>query len=281
MRELRKTLRSILRTPLSLKAKWLDQRLDSKPHHELAVCAIFRDEAPFLDEWLKFHLGIGVTKFYLYDNFSTDNFQEVLEPYLASGVVSLTNWPKPVGQLSAYAHCIRHRANETRWIAFFDIDEYLFSPEQLDIRPILREYISLPGIVVYSPYFGSSGFQNRPAGRLVETLTKRSTLDYRSGKTIVNPRQVLRVGVHIPKVLRGECLDTSLQKVNHTSAAVLDRLRINHYWSRSLSDLRNKVARGDASTASPRIMSEHLEIESRLNAEDDFSILPVSKTIFG
>jgi len=280
MRELRKTIRSVLRSPLSLRAKWRDHRLASKPHHELAVCAIFREEAPFLDEWLKFHLGIGVTRFYLYNNFSTDNFHEVLAPYIASGVVSLTTWPKPIGQLSAYSHCIRQRANEARWLAFFDIDEYLFSPERMDIRPILEEYVSLPGVIVYSPYFGSSGFEHRPPGRLVETLTKRSTLDFRSAKTIVNPRQILRAGVHAPKVLRGECLDTSFQKVTHLSVPVLDRLRINHYWSRSLSDLRKKVARGDASTASPRVMSEHLKIESRLNAEDDFSILPVSKAVF-
>lgn len=32
----------------------------------LSIGAIFKDEARFLDEWIEFHLGIGVEHFYLY-----------------------------------------------------------------------------------------------------------------------------------------------------------------------------------------------------------------------
>ena len=39
----------------------------------LAICAIFRDEAPFLDEWIAFHRLMGVEHFFLYDNGSVDN----------------------------------------------------------------------------------------------------------------------------------------------------------------------------------------------------------------
>lgn len=38
----------------------------------LAVCAIFKDEAAYLREWLDFHLLMGVEHFYLYDNGSSD-----------------------------------------------------------------------------------------------------------------------------------------------------------------------------------------------------------------
>jgi hypothetical protein len=40
-----------------------------------AVVAIFREEAPFLDEWLRFHDSVGVGHFNLYNNFSTERHQ--------------------------------------------------------------------------------------------------------------------------------------------------------------------------------------------------------------
>ena len=45
---------------------------------ELAVCAIFRDEAQYLDEWLTFHHGVGVERFFLYNDRSTDDYRTPL-----------------------------------------------------------------------------------------------------------------------------------------------------------------------------------------------------------
>ena len=60
---------------------------------------------------------------------------------------------------------------------------------------------------------------------------------------------------------------------------VLDLLRINHYWSRSLQDLETKIARGDASTPQPRDRDSHLDFERALNAERDEAILPIARAI--
>jgi hypothetical protein len=61
---------------------------------------------------------------------------------------------------------------------------------------------------------------------------------------------------------------------------VLDLLRLNHYWSRSLSDLQTKISRGDASTSVPRDSDWHFAAEKDMNAEEDTSILPVLDRIF-
>ena len=54
----------------------------------LSVCAIYKNEARYLAEWLEFHLLAGVEHFFLYDNNSTDDHREVLAPYLRAGVVT-------------------------------------------------------------------------------------------------------------------------------------------------------------------------------------------------
>jgi len=273
--------KTILRLPFVCRARAGDAALGRRPHHELAVAAIFREEAPFLEEWLNFHRGVGVGHFYLYNNFSTDHFEAVLEPWIANGMATLHDWPVRAGQLAAYRHCIRHYRRQARWIAFIDIDEFLFSPEQIDIRPILADYRDLPGIIVHSPYFGSTGHRQRPAGPVVEAFLRRAPLSLASAKTIANPRWIYAIrNAHLFKYWAGEALDPDRRRPGGAGAGPsLDRLRINHYWSRSIADLEIKVSRGDASTPEPRRMEWHLAFEAQLNAEEDRSIIPVAQSI--
>ena len=36
--------------------------------YDLSVCAIFKDEASYLKEWIEYHKLVGVQHFYLYEN---------------------------------------------------------------------------------------------------------------------------------------------------------------------------------------------------------------------
>src|SRR5262249_44733634 len=158
------------------------------------------------EEWLTFHQGIGVTHFFLYNNFSTDPFREVLAPWIARGLVSLFDWPVPTGQVAAYRHCVRRAWSDCRWIAFIDIDEFLYSPTRVDIRPILAGYADLPGLEIWQLFFGANGHQRRPARPVIESYTRRAPLRQTTVKTIANPRFIYKVGVHQCKYLCGSGL---------------------------------------------------------------------------
>ena len=54
--------------------------------HFLSVCAIFKNEGRFLREWLNYYLLAGVDHFYLYNNFSDDDYAAVLKPYVDKGL---------------------------------------------------------------------------------------------------------------------------------------------------------------------------------------------------
>lgn len=276
----RKTLKKLVRSPLVLRSRVLDWRLRADAE-ELAIAAIFREEAPFLDDWLRFHHGVGVGHFYLYNNFSTDHFRAVLAPWMARGLVTLHEWPVAVGQLPAYRHCVREYRLQARWIAFIDVDEFLFSPRQADLRPILAGYRDVPGLLVYSPYFGAAGHQARPAEPVPLAFTRRAPLARFTAKTIANPRRVYAIrNVHTFKYWEGESVGTDRQPLR-TDAPCLDLLRLNHYWSRSLCDLATKIARGDASTAQRREHDWHFAFEQTLNAEEDRSIIPLARELLG
>ncbi|HSY16903.1 MAG TPA: glycosyltransferase family 92 protein [Candidatus Acidoferrales bacterium] len=258
---------------------WREPSLARRTKHPLSVCAIFREEAPFLDEWLIFHAGIGVGHFYLYNNFSTDNFREVLRPWQAAGIVTLIDWPVEKGQLSAYQDCLRRFKNRSRWIAFIDIDEFLFAPQSRDILPVLSSCARQPGIEVWHVYFGTNGHVKRPAASVIESYTSCAPPTTSTVKTIANPRLVYKPGIHQFKYWTGNALDTSGQVPGPSATPVFDRLRINHYWSRSFEDMQAKFRRGDATLVEKHDYDWYLKFEAKLNGSTDLAILPLARAI--
>src|SRR5688572_30328980 len=128
----------------------------------LSVCAIYRDEAPYLREWVEFHRLVGVERFFLYNNRSVDDHLEALAPRIEDGTVVQTEWPMVPGQRGAYDHCLQERRDQSRWIAFVDIDEFLFSPTGRPVSEVLADYEQWPGIGVNRLRFGTSGHKVRP-----------------------------------------------------------------------------------------------------------------------
>lgn len=274
------SIKRVLQTPMIWRARRRDRIAATSARHTLAACAIFREEAPFLREWIEFHCGVGFTHFYLYNNFSTDDFRQSLAPFIRDGLVTLVDWPVDVGQLPAYRDCLRRHSHDARWIGFFDIDEFVFSPVQRDIRPIMAEFEDYPGVHVWQYFFGSGGNATRPVAPLLDSFTRRAPWTTRTTvKTIVNPRAVHRVGVHTSKFLWGHSVDTLRRRVEDGTPPVFDLLRMNHYWSRSLEDLDQKIRRGDASTSAERNRAWHLALEAQFNDEIDTTIVPLAAAI--
>jgi hypothetical protein len=229
----------------------LPRPIGTRPPVELAVCAIFRDEAPNLAEWVTFHRLQGVERFWLYDNLSKDNWSAELGPELESGVVTVTPWPDVPGQLSAYADALSRHRDEARWIAFIDIDEFLFSPPGRSLPEVLRDYDGHPGVVANWRMYGTNGHQEPPDGLVIENYLLRgpdSQPDNGYVKSIAYPRKV--VGLHnAPHSFsyRGTAVSEDHQPASHfREPPTADLLRINHYYARSLADLTRKRARPSA-----------------------------------
>lgn len=220
-------------------------------HYPLTVCAIFQNEAPYLKEWIEFHRLQGVEHFYLYNNHSGDAYQKVLKPYVNSGLVTLTEWPytyKPGDgaawraiQMNAYDDCLSRFGADSSWIAFIDIDEFLYCPNGTPLTKFLEDYTGFGGLGVNWRLFGTSNVEKIPKGKLlIETLIRCSPYyHYRNirFKSIVQPRYTLKAAschaFHYVGDYYG--VDAAYRKIEHptnTAAVLLDQIRINHYWTR-------------------------------------------------
>lgn len=139
-----------------------------KKKYEVSICAIFKDEGQYLKEWLEFHILVGVEHFYLYNNNSTDNYLEILQPYIDRHLVTLLDWPKKQSQMEAYYNCYYNYKDESHWIGFIDLDEYVIPNDYDDINDFLSIFNNRrPVVIIYWKYMGSSGKIHREKNGLV------------------------------------------------------------------------------------------------------------------
>jgi glycosyl transferase family 92 len=223
----------------------------------LSACTIYRDHADDLAEWIEFHLLVGVERFFLYDNGSRDHHRDVLAPYVDEGLVELESWGmpfsvangRPLAALPAFEHCLRRHRDDTRWIAFLDIDEFLFSPTGRTVAEILPDYERHPGVGVSRREFGPSGHRTRPAGLTIESYVqfRQEPPDARGDiKSIVDPRRTRGpLGMHHFLYSEGCAVDEQKRPIaglhrDGVKPISFEKLRVNHYGTKSEQELEGK-----------------------------------------
>jgi hypothetical protein len=249
----------------------------------LSVCAIYLDEAPYLREWIEFHRFVGVERFFLYDHESTDEHLEVLAPYIDDGTVAYHRWPLQPGQIQAYDHCLASHGAETRWIAFIDIDEFLFSPTLNSLPQILVDYEQHPAVAANWAMFGTSGHLTKPDGLVIENYHLRkdyAAIPEEHVKCTVDPSRTEHcIGPHSFAYRDGFAVNEQHRPLDEppfgfSGPVTWDRLRVNHYARRSWEEYQRKLARPRADTGGYKIRREetHERRERPLNAVPDDTI---------
>jgi len=215
---------------------------------DLALCAVFQNEARFIKEWIDFHKLVGVQHFYLFNNLSTDHYLTILQPYLTSGEVELFDWPYEAVderdwntvQCSAYEKAIDLSKGKARWLAILDLDEFLFSTQTDNLVNFLAKYEGYGGLAVNWQLFGTSHVSCIPEGKLmIEMLTMKAPAHYSENifvKSIVHPHLVKSCkDPHFLTFLPGFYeVNPHGDKVSQSTSPYIDvsTIRINHYWSR-------------------------------------------------
>jgi hypothetical protein len=219
----------------------------------LSVCLMYRDEAPYLREWMAFHRLVGVERFFLYDNGSSDEHLNAIAPFIDDGTAVLHDAgtrPQRVWghQIRTYQSCIEEHGSESRWIAFIDTDEFLFSPTGRPLPEVLRQYESAPGVGVNCVWFGSSGHRQRPDGLVTESYLRRAEkLGKHAVKSIIDPQRTEHCANSHLFVYKGGALAVNENHEpleSHLSPSyTFSQLRINHYYVKSEEEARERGER--------------------------------------
>ena len=245
--------------------------------NEIAVCAIFRDEAPYLLEWLAFHTMIGVDRFFLYDNGSSDGGDDLIRRSSFARIVTLTEWAERPGQLSAYNHFRVNHARRFAWAAFIDIDEFIMPLTDSSIRDILmrKAYQPYAAILLQWLVFGPSGHDRRPDGLVIENYTRRlpeSARASRHVKTLVRTGQLLGIDYtpHAAECSGPHCNTRGEEVLPYAIQPTQchDVMVINHYFTKSSEDWEFKRRRGRGDSREPYQERVFGDVEGEAVIED-------------
>ena len=156
---------------LAQQMAWLEQHKNLLPtaddnvrlplRTKVAICAIVRNENRYLREWIEWHKGLGVEKFFIYDNGhgNDENPRDVIGD---NPQVVIMDWRDRDGntQCEAYDECYREHGSEFDWMGFIDIDEFVQSemplPDvlntlQADVVAFSWRMMTDNGLVHYDP----------------------------------------------------------------------------------------------------------------------------------
>ena len=231
--------------------------------YELAFTIIIKNGAPYMKEWIDFHRLAGVDHFYFYDNESSDNLKEVLQPYIDSGVVEYEACPGKRPQCAAYNKAVKDHRWDCRYMGFIDDDEFVYpTGSHQTIKDVLHEVLDshphAEGLTVDRWDFGSSGHENADYSvPVIERFKHHHSKMIISPKVISNPRLLELVeNPHYARCLDGKITVNSNGEpnafINQADNKVVwlpnihDKIVINHYILKSREEFLRKVTRGDA-----------------------------------
>ena len=237
----------------------------------LAFVLIAKNEAPYIEEWINFHVKQGVSHFFIYDNESEDNLHDVLEPYIESGLVTYELIPGRVRQLDAYNTAAYKYGHKFKYMGFIDADEFVFVRENSNgdynlynfVDNFMTTHKNAGGLAINWLVFGSNGHVQKPEGGVLENYTKcadRYFIANQHIKTICDPLKILRFqNPHFPIFCKGfHNLDEDGNVINGPFNQNINfkKIRINHYFTKSQDEYIQKMQRGCAYNPNLRNMQD-------------------------
>ena len=225
---------------------------------KLGIAAIFKNEKPYIIEWLAYHRLIGFEKFYIADNMSDDGSSELLEELDKAGIITRIVYPtrdnKPP-QLPAYNYILKKYRNSVDFLAYIDADEFVFPDKGVSLKETLEPLFkddAIGAVALNWAIFGSSGNVKYSKEPVIERFINRSRQTTRTNrhiKTIVKPdfceyfenphKVVLKKGNYVK--VTGDRFNFHPDNIHGTSETTdWSPVRINHYVVKSFEEFKNK-----------------------------------------
>lgn len=243
----------------------------------IGICAIAKNENFYTDEWIRYHLKLGVDQICIFQNnwrYSgpfTENFH--VHWYAQDGEVQ---------QLNAYnrfLHDTNLSIQELDWCAFIDVDEYICVRDvSRSFQDILEEFQAYPSLTINWRLFGSSRLSWDGSHDVVTRFTKCEAVLNKHIKQVVNLKMMRENGMlskaHFVNPHYGNWAAVNLQKnavIGPFNIQQLDQvqpLELNHYAVKTWDECLAKCSRGRADASCKRNAEEFFREHDKNDIEN-------------
>ncbi|XP_016498210.2 glycosyltransferase family 92 protein RCOM_0530710-like [Nicotiana tabacum] len=219
----------------------LQLNLPGQKQHQMCVCTMLRNQASFLQEWIMYHSKIGVQRWFIYDNNSLDDIEDVVKVLSVDQNINVTRhvWPWIKTQEAGFAHCALRARDVCEWVGFMDVDEFFHLPTGLSLLDILRNQSqnsnsNVAELRVSCHNFGPSSLKHVPTQGVTMGYNCRMIAPERH-KSIVKPEALNSTLInvvhhfHLKSGFKYANMDRNVMVINHYKYQVWDVFKEKFY----------------------------------------------------
>ncbi|KAK7362136.1 hypothetical protein VNO77_04237 [Canavalia gladiata] len=207
---------------------------------ELCACTMVWNQARAIREWVMYHAWVGVERWFIYDNNSDDEIDDVVGELEIEGYnISRVIWPWIKSQEAGFSHCSLRAKDECKWVGFFDVDEFFYfnKGQPNSLRSLVANFSSKKSIAQITTgchNFGPSGLRTHPKQGVTVGYTCRLRTPERH-KSIVRPdllhQSLLNVVHHfeLHQGFRNRAIPPSTAVINHYKYQVWETFKAKFF----------------------------------------------------
>ena len=229
---------------------------------KILICTIAKQENKYINEFIEHYRNLKINKIIIYDNnnINGENFEDILKKDIKSKFIKIINirgLQQP--QFMALNKCYKKFNKYYDWIAFFDIDEFLYVNNFTN----LKKFLSLPkfskcqSIIINWKYYGDNNKLYYEPKPLKERFIKKYDIEkikineiniyyYSAAKSIIRGGLKLKWGL-FPHYIENsiKCKPDGTILNNYFSPPQYSFAYINHYITKSTEEFIERLNRGD------------------------------------
>lgn len=246
-----------------------------------ALVCIAKNEDNYIDEWLQYHLKLGFSHIFVYQN----NWRYFGDASAYGNVVTWLQFDGEAMQMKAYNDFIDNKSDGYDFAAFIDVDEFFCLQSFSSIDNFFGQYVDYYAFAINWRIFGSSGLrcvQNDDYSLLKRFTHCAKSID-KHVKTVLN---LQRCG-NMFHFVNPHFIDASLKF--DTTIAMDKRAyvhgpwqfdvktcgaQLNHYCCKTYSEFLEKKLRGKADTLKSHPQAEYVDknfYDNDLNDVEDMT----------
>lgn len=209
---------------------------------KVAICAVIKDEHPYLKEWLDYHFTIGVTDIHLYEDDGSLSHYDICKEYsnvflhdLLGFIGDRFNGSIKQGEL--YNRFIKTYKDDVDYVFFIDLDEFVSFDEGYTLSDLMELCRKEGAVLLPWKMYGADGLIENPKRKVVETFRK--------------PVRLSRKDIHMPYksfvYMKNDSRENFMSTHHRHAMAAMSRLntktwyRLNHYVTKSWEEWCERI----------------------------------------
>lgn len=145
------------------------------------ICTVIKDEHEYLDEWIKYHLELGINHIFIFEDLDSQSHKEITDKYeqvtlqRISSVLTIKQTREAQELKHTKRYNIQHLyyrnilsylsiryASEYDWCFVIDADEFITTEDHQDLSTMLSLYEKYDAVIMKWKCYGASGIVEKP-----------------------------------------------------------------------------------------------------------------------